>query len=160
VLDALKCPDDDPFYEMGFRVAGPTAFVMALCLAEYVEKYAPPNVIFAARDMHLVDYAFRRISSYMDTHYCRISRSAVYRAQWHANAGTERLFEGVRTGRDFFRRLNLDCPAELLDLTPHQYGKLFLDALYNTNFPDECEREYVVVRDYWKIRDFAMARFL
>lgn len=149
VLDTLKCPrEGDPFYEMGFRLAGPTAFVMAALLADHVAEHAPPNVIFAARDMHLVKHAFHLLSAYPSTSYCRISRSAVYRAQWHASNDPQRWFEGVATGRDFFKRLGLRCPDDLLELAPHQHARRFLSALKESDFPSECSIEYSTVRSY------------
>jgi len=149
MLDVLKCSQgDDPFYEMGFRLAGPSAFVMAACLAEYVEKSPPRKIAFAARDMHLVQYAFKRLSSYSSTSYLRISRSAVYRAQWHASKDPKRWFESVTSGGEFFARLGLECPPELTKLAPHQNTSQFLNALNESHFPLECENEYHTVRDY------------
>jgi FMN phosphatase YigB (HAD superfamily) len=154
-LDTLKCPqEDDPFFEMGFRVAGPTAFVMAAHLAEQVAREKPPNVIFGARDTHLVLYAFKQLSDYASTHYCRISRSAVYRAQFHATGNPERFFEGISTGLDFFARLGVPCPPELADLSPRRHRRLFLAATREKNFVHKCEREFEVVRDYLRHEGF------
>jgi FMN phosphatase YigB (HAD superfamily) len=149
-LDTLKCPqEDDPFFEMGFRVAGPTAFVIALHLAERVAREKPPKVIFGARDMHLVLYAFKCLSDYASAHYCRVSRSAVYRAQFHATGDPERLFDGgCDIGRIFFARLGTPCPPELADLSPSRHYRLFLSAVREKNFAQECEREFELVRDY------------
>ena len=149
LLDTLKCPrEGDALYEMGFRVAGPTAFVMAAYLAGYVKKHPPRNIIFAARDMHLVKHAFHLLSNYEKTHYCRISRSAVYRAQWHANSDPKRWFEGVGSGDEFFKRLGICCPEDMRELVPHQHPQLFMSALQNSGFPQECAKEYNVVYDY------------
>lgn len=154
-IDVLKCTEDgDPFYEMGFRVAGPTAFVMAACLAERVRAEPLTNLIFAARDMPLVRHAFQLLSPEHPTTYCRISRSAVYRAQWHANSDPRRWFEGAATGKDFFARLGLECPNELRDLCPHQHAQRFLSAVKSTAFPNDCEKEYLIVRDYLKEQGF------
>jgi hypothetical protein len=154
-LDTLKCPrEDDPFFEIGFRVAGPTAFVMAVHLAEHVARGKPPNVIFGARDMHLVLYAFKQLSDYAPTRYCRISRSAVYRAQYHATGNFERFFEGVSTGLDFFARLGVPCPPELADLSPRRHQRLFLAAIREKSFVHKCEREFEVVRDYLRHEGF------
>jgi FMN phosphatase YigB (HAD superfamily) len=154
-LDTLKCPQkEDPFFEMGFRVAGPTAFVMAMYLAERVAREKPPRLIFGARDMHLILYAFERLSDYTSTHYCRISRSAVYRAQFHATGNPERLFEGGDTGRTFFARLGAPCPPELADLSPIQQYRRFLSAVREKDFALGCEREFELVRDYLRHEGF------
>lgn len=150
ILDVLKCPhEEDPYFEMGFRVAGPTAFVMAVFLAQQVAKDKPPNIIFGARDMPLVHYAFQHLSDYSATHYCRISRSAVYRAQFHVTGNPEPFFVGGgETGRAFFARLGAPCPPELADLSPRKHHSLFLSTLQEKDFLRESEHEFEVVRDY------------
>lgn len=147
-LDALKCPNDDPFYTMGFRVAGPAAFVMAKGLDAYVSKHPPENIVFAARDMHLVFHAFKSISQFKKTSYFRISRSAVYNAQWHASNNPERWFEGVSNGTDFFSRLGLNCPAELAGLNPYIYSQHFLAELERSGFTQKCRDDYHIIRSY------------
>ncbi|MDR3300879.1 MAG: hypothetical protein LBU43_13030, partial [Candidatus Accumulibacter sp.] len=156
VLDVLKCPKDDPFFEMGFRVAGPTAFVMAACLAQQVTRDKPPNIIFGARDMHLVHYAFKQLSDYPASHYCRISRSAVYLAQFHATGDPVYFFGAAGdTGHIFFTRLGIPCPPELADLSPRKYRPVFLSALRKEeSFARECEREFELVRDYLRHEGF------
>jgi FMN phosphatase YigB (HAD superfamily) len=150
LLDVLKCPSDDPFFEMGFRVSGPTALVMAVCLAEQAEREKPANLIFGARDMFLVYEAFRRLTNdSFPAHYCRVSRSAVFRAQFYVSGNTERLFETIaETGEVFFSCLGADCPPELATLSPRHHRRRFQAALQAEGFMRESKREFEVVRDY------------
>ena len=147
-LDVLKCPNEDPFYAMGFKVAGPAAFVMAKGLDIHVSRQPPNNIVFAARDMHLVFHAFNCISQFKKTSYLRISRSAVYHAQWHATKNPEKWFEGVSNGRDFFSRLGIECPTELSSLNPYVHSQRFLAELERSGFMQKCSDDYDIVRSY------------
>lgn len=147
-LDVFKCSDEDPFYNMGFRVAGPAAFSMAKGLDDYISKKEPENIVFAARDMHLVLDAFNKISEFKKTSYLRISRSAVYHAQWYASKNPEKWFEGVANGSAFFSRLGLECPTELALLNPYIHSKRFLKELEHNGFMHSCMNEYKIIRQY------------
>lgn len=147
-LDVLKCPSEDPFFSIGFKISGPAAFVMAKGLDSHVSRHPPSNIVFAARDMHLVFHAFNRISHFKSTSYLRISRSAVYHAQWHANKNPEKWFEGVSNGKEFFSRLGIECPAELSDLNPCVHSQRFLDELEHSGFMQRCSDDYHIIRSY------------
>ncbi|MDR1662629.1 MAG: hypothetical protein LBR95_09480 [Azoarcus sp.] len=158
LLDALKCPSDDPFFEMGFRVSGPTALTMAACLAEQAEREKPANLIFGARDMLLVYEAFKRLTKdSFPASYCRISRSAVFRAQFYVNGNTERLFETIaETGEVFFSYLGAECPPALATLSPQRHRRRFRAALQAESFMRESEQEFETVRDYLRHEGFRM----
>jgi hypothetical protein len=105
--------------------------------------------------MHLVLYAFERLSDYASTHYCRISRSAVYRAQFHATGDPQFLFDrGGDTGHIFFTRLGAPCPPELANLSPSRHYRLFVSAVREKEFALGCEREFELVRDYLRHEGF------
>lgn len=154
-LDSFKNPvNDDPLFEIGFDIAGPTAFIMAACLATQVRRAQPPNIVFAARDMHLIKYAFDKISDYKKTSYCRISRSAVYRAKWHANPSPWQWFEGTTNGQQLFTRLGLQCPEELKHVNPYAHCSQILYAVSKTNFFEDCKNSFELMSNYLKSQGF------
>lgn len=144
------------FYELGFYMAGPCAWVTSKWIAADLEKNSIDKVFFGARDGYLFDMCFKKISS-IDSHYFRVSRRALFLPTFAIDMShTYLLFEGgdSLSATDFFERVDCVCPEKLRNLQPYYNQDIFLRELKEQDFYKQCEDELYSFRKYLDLIGF------
>ncbi|WP_201617027.1 hypothetical protein [Psychrobacter immobilis] len=145
------------FYELGFYMAGPCAWVTSKWIDSDLKKKGVDKIFFGARDGYLFDMCFKKISK-IDSQYFRVSRRALFLPTFAIDMSHNYLlFEGgdSLSANDFFERLDCMCPERLKNLQPYHNQDIFLQELEKQDFFKRCENELYSVQKYLNLIGFS-----
>lgn len=144
------------FYELGFYMAGPCVWVTNKWMAKDLKDNGIEKIFFGARDGYLFNLCFNKVSD-IKTQYFRVSRRALFLPIFAIDMNhTYLLFERGEslTAKDFFERLDCDCPQHLESIKPYYHQELFLKELEIQGFRERCEEELKNFNLYLKSINF------
>jgi len=156
-LDCFRSPiQDDLYYKLGYEFCGKLAYLFANDI--YNNADLNRNLVFGARDSHLFKYAFdlffNQDHQYKDF-YTRISRKLVYLPEIYFSKKYDRLFFETMLCDEFFSRIGLICPYELIGKSVWLNKKKIEDILKkNKSFNEELQKDSIQVKDYLKTNGF------
>lgn len=133
---------------IGHDLVGPCALAFAGFIASKLQHKPVNAVLFGARDTYLVKEAFVRLTPKVSSTYFRISRRALYLAEYAITGNPRHFFEGRIDAKDFFERLGVPSRHELSGLDPRQNREVFLDAARKSGLDEIAGRELDLVRAY------------
>ncbi len=154
-LFSPKYRNDDVFFELGYYLAGPVAWMCAEFIAQDMKKEGISKVFFGARDGYLMKEIFDLMYPEIESHYIRLSRRALYTPAFAVSKDYKDFFDGNITATEFFERVNLICPPELENLKPKKHIQLFIDELERQNFSRLAQQELSTFKGYLENHNFS-----
>lgn len=154
-LDFFDCfkssIQDDQYYKVGYEFCGPIAYSFAKFIKNNVD-ISSEKIVFGARDSYLFKYAFELFfnkDKKYKTYYTRISRKLVYLPEVYFSENFDRLFEGVVNCEDFFSRIHMQCPENLIGKLAWSNKKTIINFLENNEvFKKYLKEESELVKKY------------
>ncbi|AHF00205.1 hypothetical protein [Thioalkalivibrio paradoxus] len=140
--------EDSTLAMLGYSLVGPVSVAFARYLKAETERQGLRKVFFCARDTYLIKEAFERMGGATESRYLRLSRRALYVPMFARQKDPERLFEGRVSAREFFERLDLQPPQELLGMRPSEHAGVFMKALERLNFGQCAQEEADILLEY------------
>jgi FMN phosphatase YigB (HAD superfamily) len=156
LIEKLEPDDlpDDPLARLGYHLVGPCCAAFARFVGSNLGDETA-KIVFGARDTYLIKEIFDRLYPGLDTTYFRISRRAVYLADYAVDHDPDRLFEGRIDASQFFRRIGLPCAEGLLGKTPRLHREEFLEAARAAGLDELAQVEREILSGYFDSLGFA-----
>lgn len=138
----------DVLEDLGHDLVGPCALAFAGFIAAELQRRPVDKVLFGARDTYLVKDAFERLAPDLPGTYFRISRRALYLAEYAVTGDPKHFFEGRIDAADFFGRLGISGARDLSELEPRRNRELFLEVARESGLDEIAAAELALVRTY------------